>query len=123
MNLFTSDQPGIDLFDCKHEPNEPLGRTPVNIGVHYLGRLTNGGDSHHFATSKDILALPITAPWGTLTRAVALAAELEPKFVLPVHDWHWNVAARQQTYDRCEVFFAGIGIKFIKLVDGQAVEL
>jgi len=122
-NIQTESQPGVDLFACNHEPTEPLGPAPKNIGVHYLGRLTDPGDSHHFPTCKDILALPITAPWGTLTRAAELASELEPKYVLPIHDWHWNVAARQQTYDRCETFFNGLGIKFIKLVDGEAVEL
>lgn len=122
-NVSTQSQAGVDLFPAAHEPNEPMGVTPANVGVHYLSRLTNPGDSHHIAESKEILALPITAPWGTLMRAVAMALELKPKFILPVHDWHWNIAARQQTYERCEAFFGGLGIKFIKLVDGETVEL
>lgn len=123
VSVFTQDQPGVDFFACKHEPTEPLGKTPENTGVHYLGRLTHPGDGHHFTHTKDILALPLTAPWGTLTRAASLALELAPRYILPIHDWHWNTAARQQMYERLEAFFAEHGIRFIKMIDGRPVEL
>ncbi|HXH27131.1 MAG TPA: MBL fold metallo-hydrolase [Candidatus Acidoferrum sp.] len=123
VNVITASQPGVELFACSHEPTEPLGATPLNVGVHYLDRLTDPGDSHHFTESKEILALPVTAPWGTVMRAAEVALEVKPTYILPVHDWHWNSAARRQMYERLETFFGEHGITFIKAIDGQAIEL
>lgn len=113
----------IELFAAPHEPTEPLNPTPENIGVHYLGLLTNPGDSYQFTTTKSILAMPITAPWGDLVHSAALAADLKPKYVLPIHDWHWNTGARQQSYGRLTTFFEERGITFVPLVDGKSVQL
>jgi L-ascorbate metabolism protein UlaG (beta-lactamase superfamily) len=112
----------VEVFEANHEPLEPLGKAPANIGVHYGGRLTHPGDSHSFAESKEILALPVTAPWGSMIRAAGLALELRPKYIVPIHDWHWNTTARQQAYDRLESFFAEHDITFLKVVDGQPIE-
>jgi L-ascorbate metabolism protein UlaG (beta-lactamase superfamily) len=69
---------GVTLFDSPHEKVEPLFPQPQEIGVHYLDKLTHPGDSHSFNETKDILALPVTAPWGSNIRAVTLALELNP---------------------------------------------
>ena len=114
---------GISFFDAPHEAVEPLFVTPDQIGVHYLARLTHPGDSHSFSETKAILALPVTAPWGATTTAVKLALELKPKFVLPIHDWHWRPEARDQMYGALEQAFAQHGITFVKLVTGEPVTL
>lgn len=122
-NVYTQSNEHAQLFATAHESTEPLGHTPEHTGVHYAGQLTHPGDSHHFAETKDILALPMTAPWGTLMRAAELGAALHPRCIIPIHDWHWNDAARASFYGRLEAFFQEQGIQFIAIQDGVAVEL
>lgn len=114
---------GVAFFDSPHADLSPMGETPEQIGVHYLDALTHPGDSHNFHETKQILALPVTAPWGATTKAVALALQLKPRYILPIHDWHWSNEARQQTYDNLEKFFAEKDITFCKLVNGEPIEL
>lgn len=122
-NIKTSSHSQIELFEAPHEPNEPLGQTPQNTGAHILSILTNPGDSHHFAESKEILALPITAPWGALTKAAEAALNLKPKYIIPIHDWHLSERAKIMTYERLKVFFTENNIEFIKPVDGRTFEI
>jgi L-ascorbate metabolism protein UlaG (beta-lactamase superfamily) len=115
---------GVTFFDSPHESVAPLfGKPPQEIGVHYLGVLSHPGDSHSFHETKAILALPVTAPWGSTIRALNLALELKPKFVLPIHDWHWRDEAREQTYNMFERILGEQGITFFKLQTGQPVEI
>lgn len=114
---------GLVRFEAPHERVEPMFQTPDNIGVHYLGMLTDPGDSLHFAETKPILALPITAPWGATVDAVNLALELKPRYVIPVHDWHWRDEAREQMYDGIQKVFAESGIEFIKPKDGESFNI
>ncbi len=114
---------GIELFDAKHEGHSPFMNPPENIGVHYLDILTHPGDSHTFIESKQILALPITAPWGSTDMAVQLALQLKPKNIVPIHDWHWKDEVREQMYDRLEEIFNSYDITFHKLKNGEPVVL
>jgi len=113
----------VVFFDSPHESVEPLFPTPQEIGVHYLDKFSHPGDSHGFKETKQVLALPITAPWGSTIKAINLALQLKPKYVLPIHDWHWSEEARQGMYDRCEKVMGEQGIKFIKLETGTPVVL
>jgi L-ascorbate metabolism protein UlaG (beta-lactamase superfamily) len=124
-NITASDQPpeGVTFFNSPHESTKPLFPAPQEIGIHYLDKLSHPGDSHSFTETKAILALPVTAPWGSTIRAINLALELKPKFVLPIHDWHWNDAAREQTYARLENVLGEQGITFYKLKTGEPVEI
>jgi len=129
---------GIDHFkDCKsdevvqaldwpHESMDPLmpGPSPCeNIGVHFAGVLTHPGDSYKAIESKAIFAVPLAGPWGATIEGIRLAAKLKPKFVVPIHDWMWNDNWRASMYDRCEEYFETQGIKFLKLKDGEPVEI
>jgi L-ascorbate metabolism protein UlaG (beta-lactamase superfamily) len=112
---------GMKFFHAPHEEIAPLGwgPQPDEIGVHYLDMLSDPGDSHTFTETMPILALPVQAPWGSTVQAVKVALDLKPKYIIPVHDWHWNNEARQQMYDRLEQRFAEVGTTFIKPVDGE----
>lgn len=110
---------GVVFFDSPHEGVEPLFNPPEEVGFHYLGKLSHPGDSHHFKETKEILALPVQAPWGAPLMAVKLALELKPKYVIPIHDWHWRDEAREQMYDRFAQVFSDAGITFIKAVNGE----
>lgn len=115
--------PGMEFFDAPHENVQPLFPQPENIGIHYLELLTNPGDSHHIEATKPVLALPITAPWGATITALQRAIALKPQYVLPLHDWHWSDAAREQMYPRIQAVLAKEGISFVSLVTGEAVVL
>ena len=124
-DITASDQPpeGMTLFNSPHESVEPLFPLPEEIGVHYLNDFSHPGDSHSFSETKDVLALPITAPWGSTIRALNLALDLKPRYVVPIHDWHWNDAAREQTYDRFESILGEENITFLKMETGVPIVL
>jgi len=111
--------PGIELFESPHEDVEPLFALPEQIGVHYLNTLTHPGDCHSFNQTKPVLALPVTAPWGSTIRALKLAIQLKPRYVLPIHDWHWSDQAREQTYQILTEALAKEGITFVALKTGE----
>jgi L-ascorbate metabolism protein UlaG (beta-lactamase superfamily) len=123
IEAVSEETPGVIFFDSPHEDVSPLFPQPDQIGVHYLDLLTFPGDSHSFAVTKAVLALPITAPWGATVRAVQLAMELKPKYIIPIHDWHYSDQARQMTYDLLEKQFAGTGTTFLKPETGQPIVL
>ncbi|HVV66572.1 MAG TPA: MBL fold metallo-hydrolase [Candidatus Saccharimonadales bacterium] len=124
-SITASDTPpsGVSFFNSPHESVEPLFPLPEEVGIHYLDVFTDPGDSHSFSETKQILALPVTAPWGSSIKAINLAMELKPKHVLPIHDWHWNDAARNQMYDTFERILGEQGITFYKLQTGEPVEI
>jgi L-ascorbate metabolism protein UlaG (beta-lactamase superfamily) len=120
-----SDQPpaSATFFDSPHESVAPLYPQPQEIGVHYQGVFSDPGDSHSFHETKAVLALPITAPWGGSIRALNLALELKPRFVVPIHDWHWRDEAREGTYNDFEKILGEQGITFLKLQTGEPVTI
>jgi len=111
------------LFEAPHESVEPLLPTPEEIGVNYMDVLSHPGDSHHFSQSKQILALPITAPWGSAIRALNLAIELKPKHVIPIHDWHWRDEAREGMYQGFESVLGKENITFHSIISGEPIEI
>lgn len=114
---------GVAFFDSPHESVEPLFPQPEEIGLHYLDKLSDPGDSHSFSETKAILALPITAPWGSAIKALNLAIQLKPKYVIPIHDWHWNDEARKQMYDGFAKVMDGEGITMMKPETGQTMTI
>ncbi len=112
---------GVSFFDSPHEGNQPFLEPPENIGIHYLDSLTHPGDSYSFTETKQILALPVTAPWGSTDRAVQLALAVRPKYIIPIHDWHWKDEVQEQMYERLERIFANEGITFFKMKTGEPV--
>jgi hypothetical protein len=82
--------PGIAFFNAPHEDVRPIFPIPEQLGVQ-----------------------PVTAPWGSLVRAINLALELKPKYVIPVHDWHWSEDARLQSYAILEKTLGQHDIRFI----------
>jgi L-ascorbate metabolism protein UlaG (beta-lactamase superfamily) len=115
---------GVSFFYAPHEDTVPLlSPVPEEVGIHYLDMLSDPGDSHSFSETKAILALPVQAPWGSSVNALRLGLELKPRFILPVHDWHWSDDARENMYNRFEQVFGDAGITFFKLETGKPVEI
>lgn len=116
--------PEVEVFSVnQHASLEPIGVAPENIAVHVADTLTIGGDRHDLEESRNVLALTVTAPWGSMINAAGMAQRLKPKKIIPVHDWHWNEQAREGAYSTLEGFFANQNIEFIKVRDGQAIEV
>lgn len=113
----------VDIIKIQTVPHERVFGTepPTNVLFNIADTLTHPGDSLHFASQTPILALPVQAPWCSLTQVVEFAVSLKPQVVLPIHDWHWNDAARAAFYKRLEDYFAKNGIKFLSLETGQKV--
>lgn len=114
-----------EVVEVEKIPHEKIFGSipPENVMITIGGKLTDPGDSHHFHSTAPILALPVQAPWGSLTEAVKLAEFLKPQVILPIHDWHWNDKAREMLYKRLEDYFAKLGIKFIPLKTGESVNI
>lgn len=124
VRIFSDSIEGIEVFSKKrHASLEPLSRTPENIAVHIADKLTVGGDRQDLEETKEILALTVTAPWGSMIAAVGMAQRLKPKVIVPVHDWHWSDEARAAAYDKLKEFFADHNIDFRKPTNGQAIEV
>lgn len=125
--LTGTDQPseGIVFFDSPHEKLRPFydSEPPQEIGVHYLDQLSDPGDSHSFTETKQILALPVQAPWGSTVDAVAVGLKLKPKYIVPIHDWHWSEEARRAAYNSLEARFKNEGITFFKMETGVPIEV
>lgn len=125
-NISTESAGPIEIFSKKpHAPIKPLLDTPPpeNIAVHFADKLTVGGDRHDLEESKPVLAFPITAPWGSVKQGAEMVMRLKPRYVLPVHDWHWHQAARQAEYSRSSDIYNSQGITFLKPVDGEPINV
>lgn len=121
--IVTAGNEKLEVFEAAHEPlplNQPV---PKNIGVHVGGAITHPGDALHISQTKSVLALPITAPWGSLKQSLEQAVELKPRIILPIHDWHWHQAARTQMYAFGQRLLEPYGIRLMPLQNAQTVEL
>lgn len=111
------------INEVEHAPVEPFSNQVLNLVTSWSNVITHPGDTHDFSEAKNVLLLPVQAPWGTTIRAINLALEFKPQFVLPIHDWMWREEWREMVYDRLEGVFADTGIRFLRPVDGQPIEV
>ena len=125
INSFTDSFEGIALADAPHEVLLG-GRTAENSLLNIFGNLpagkaglTHPGDSLAFERTLDVLALPIQAPWGSFVASVEKAAELKPKYVIPIHDWHWKDEAKKKMYETAKNYLKDFSIEFHPLWPGE----
>lgn len=115
---------GTDFIEMVVAPHEDvLAVKPQNTLFHLFGNLTHPGDSLQFAETKEILALPIQAPWGSMVQAVKKAAALKPKLVIPIHDWHWHDQARKGLYGAAANHLRQFDIEFRGLETGESIDI
>lgn len=119
----TGSEEGLTVFTAEHEPL-PMNRpVPSNIGVHIDDFLTHPGDALNISHTRQVLALPITAPWGSFKQSLEKVVELKPRMVVPIHDWHWHKEARQEMYSMAAQLLLPHGIKFTELENALPAEL
>ena len=97
--------------------------SPPNVMLEIFNKLAHPGDSMSFTTNKEILALPLLGPSWMITQAAEKAVELQPKVILPIHDYHWKDEYRIEYYKRLKDFFATKHIDFKSLETGNIVEV
>ena len=111
---------GNEIVSFENILHEQLWDTevPQNLSFTLFDELTHPGDSLQFSKSSNVLALPITAPWTSVTKSVEAGLKFMPKTIIPIHDWHWKDEVRLEMYQRLEGFFSQKNIKFISLETG-----
>ena len=114
--------PQVELETIDHE-RLWFGNPTKNTVYTVFDRLTHPGDSHHFSFSAEILALPLTAPWGSTVQAVEKALEMQPKTIIPIHDSLWKDEVRKSFYQRLKEYFNQQNIEFIGIENGETIEV
>jgi len=117
----TTDKEGIELAATPHE--KVFGMSVENTLFTVFNRLIHPGDSQSFSKTSEIVAIPMQAPWGSYVISMELAIKLKPKFVLPIHDFHWRDDFRKAMYDRTESYLKNYGITFKKMETGEEIEI
>ncbi len=107
-------------FTAPHEPI-PIGSQPHNVGFVVGGAFAHPGDSYSFDAAPPVLALPLLAPWGSTTEAVALAKSVKPRYVVPIHDWYLEERGKRWLYGMAERALAEEGITLLALDDFETV--
>jgi len=121
-NAMTEGNEYITLHSVPHE--KIWFGTPVeNSMITLFKKFATVGDSLSFTESPDILALPVTAPWGSTTAAVEVALQVKPKVIFPIHDFMWKDDVRMGIYQRLKDFFGQHGIDFKAVETGEVVEI
>lgn len=113
----------IDAITAPHG-NLPVPK-PINVGYIINKTLFSPGDSFAFDVPNlpPVLALPITAPWGTTTEAVALGLKLKPKYIIPVHEQVYNQSFMPKIFVMCGELFKNAGIEFHVLKPGEELSV
>jgi L-ascorbate metabolism protein UlaG (beta-lactamase superfamily) len=120
--IIVEPEANFEFFASPHE-SLPTGPAPENVGIHFAGTITHPGDSHSFNETKEVLAMPMTAPWGSMSAAIEKIIALKPRVVIPIHDWHWRPEALSGMYERFREMLATKGIDFKIPVDGEPIKL
>jgi L-ascorbate metabolism protein UlaG (beta-lactamase superfamily) len=111
---------GTPQFAAPHE-RIPIGPGPQNTGFHVEGAFSHPGDSHSFIESMPILAMPFSAPWGSLVAGVDRARLVGPRFVIPIHDWALTAGGKDFTYGLATAGLAADETELVFLKDFETV--
>lgn len=113
---------GTPRFAAPHE-RIPIGPGPENTGFHVEGVLSHPGDSHSFVETMPILAMPFAAPWGSLVAGVDRTRLVDPRYVIPIHDWFLSEGGKDFMYGLAKSGFSGDDIELVHLKDFETTTL
>ncbi|HUG31483.1 MAG TPA: MBL fold metallo-hydrolase [Acidimicrobiia bacterium] len=105
---------GVTVEDVLHE-RLPNGARPPNRSWTIDGLITHPGDSHEPTVTAPILALPMIAPWGSLTAAVDFARRIRPDQVVMIHDFFMSEQGRTRIRSMAKSVLADAGIEVLDL--------
>lgn len=111
-------------FEAPHESLPIPGATaPSENGYHFKNIFSHPGDSQHFNETKKVLAMPFIGPWGKTGDSIDLVLKLKPKYVLPIHDWHYTDEAKQWLQGILQTVLKPAGIEVLPNENGKVIEL
>jgi L-ascorbate metabolism protein UlaG (beta-lactamase superfamily) len=113
---------GTPQFAAPHE-RIPIGPGPANTGFHVEDVLTHPGDSHSFVETMPILAMPFAAPWGSLVAGVDRTRLVQPRYVIPIHDWFLSEDGKTFMYRLAEMGLANDETELVHIKDFEKAEL
>jgi L-ascorbate metabolism protein UlaG (beta-lactamase superfamily) len=113
---------GTPQFAAPHE-RIPTGPGPANVGFHVSGAVSHPGDSHSFAETMPILAMPFAAPWGSVTAGADRTRLVRPRYVIPIHDWFVSEPGRDFLYRIARMALEPDGIELVHVRDFESVTL
>jgi L-ascorbate metabolism protein UlaG (beta-lactamase superfamily) len=113
---------GTPRFAAPHE-RIPIGPGPQNTGFHVEGVLSHPGDSHSFAETMPILAMPFAAPWGSLVAGVDRTRLVKPRYVIPIHDWFLSEGGKDFMYGLATAGLSEDDIELIHINDFESTTL
>lgn len=111
---------GVGVEDVLHE-KLPNGSQPPNRSFTIEGVFTHPGDSHEPTKTAPVLALPMIAPWGSLTAAVEFARRIGPKQVMMIHDFYMSEPGRARIRGMAKGALAAHGIELLDVDWGQSL--
>ncbi|MFV0533482.1 MAG: MBL fold metallo-hydrolase [Cumulibacter sp.] len=125
LSVTTQEESGCThKFDAPHEQLPvPGAQAPAENGYHFKEIFTHPGDSQSFNETKSVLAMPFIGPWGKTGDSIAKVLELKPKYVLPIHDWHYTDEAKQWLQGMLKSVFEPAGIELLPNNNGQEIKL
>ena len=111
---------GVSIEDVLHDM-VPTGARPPNRSFTLEGLLTHPGDSREPTMTAPILALPLIAPWGSVTGGVEFARRLRPDRVIMIHDFYLSESGRSRIRQMAKAALAADGIEVLDLDWGQSL--
>jgi L-ascorbate metabolism protein UlaG (beta-lactamase superfamily) len=120
IEVSVENPPGVSSEDVTHEPL-PNGAAPPNRSYTIDGIFTHPGDSFQSSSTAPLLALPLVAPWGSATAAVAFAARLGPRQVFPIHDYYMSAFGRSRMNGLVAGALESHGIELVTLDWNQSI--
>lgn len=119
IEVSTAVPDGVGVEDVLHE-KLPNGAQPPNRSFTIEGVLTHPGDSHQPTKTAPILALPMIAPWGSLTAAVEFARRIGPEQVFMIHDFYMSESGRTRIRGMAQGALAAHGIEVLDIDWGES---
>ena len=113
----------IKLETLKHESSFDKG-TPENTIFTLFERFIHPGDNIEYKNLAEIMALPVDCGmWGKVTVAVERLANLQPKYILPIHDYRLKDDIRKDVYKRIGTYFKDFNSIFLPIESGETISL
>ncbi len=119
----------IEFIKSDHADLAPwFGQQPDHTSFLLFGELLITGDCQTLTSShgaKYVAAAINGGPWGSIVGFSKMIAAMDerPQVVLPLHDWHWNDAARDAMYSRLPDVLGQFNVDFTPLYNGVQKEL
>jgi L-ascorbate metabolism protein UlaG (beta-lactamase superfamily) len=117
--ISTDVPPGVVVEDVLHE-QLPNGARPPNRSFTIEGVFTHPGDSREPSVTAPIMALPLIAPWGSVTGAVEFARRVAPKQVIMIHDFYLSESGRARIRQMASGVLAEDDIEMLDLDWGES---